>query len=645
MQSTQPSSTQSDPAAAELLILGAGSRSLTVGPASRAMDVDQGTINLEARTVEVSISSEFPVETEYGFEILDHTLESIIFTRMRDAPLLMDHDRSNQIGKVEAVWLTDDRRLRARIRFSRNARAEEVWQDLVDEIRTNFSLSYFAYEARPEREVDGDLYYRVTSWEPYEVSSVSVPADPTIGYGRSAPEKTHTLIIRGNLMSVETTPATPAVPAAVPALPGAGDHSRALQGLDPVKAERQRVQDITALGETHNQRALASEAISQGYSVTQMQSMLLGRIAPAALDAGNPPDGKRDLPNFMQPGQDTKKLGIKDEEIKTYSLMRAINAMATKDWSKAGFERSVSLAIADASKKDARGLYVPHEVIFSRQLEKKTPGKGGVLVDTDLRIDQFVDILRNKAMIGRLGARVLSGLRGDIAIPRKTSGTNFYWLDEDNEPDESDFDFSTMALTPKTIAGALAVTRRLRKQSSLSVEDLMRQDMIEGIAVAVDKAQISGTGLNNQPTGLLNQTGIPGATYDSSVDWGAIVDMETAIAAANADESNMAYLTSPTQRGAAKKTQVFANTGERLWNPDNTVNGYRAFATNQVPSDAWIFGDWSQVITALWGVVDINVDTAAKAGSDGLVLRIFQDVDTNARRLESFNVLRKKVTG
>lgn len=624
MESTQPLSTQSDPPdPSKILVIGGGSRALTSGPGSRSMLVEEGTINLEDRTVEVSISSEFPVETEFGFEILDHTLSSIIFTRMRDAPLLMDHDRGNQIGKVEEVWLSDDRRLRARLRFSRHDRGEEVWKDLVDKIRTNFSLSYFAYMAHPEREVDGALYYRVTSWEPYEVSSVSVPADPTIGYGRSAPE-THTLTIRGKSMSVEA-PEKPAVT------------------VDPAMAERQRAQDIYALGETHGQRELASKAIAEGFTVERMRSMLLDRLKPGApLEVPNG-NSNSDLPNFMQPGQNMRELGVKDEEIQSYSMMRAINAMATGNWKDAGFERSISLAIADASKKPARGMYVPHEVVFSRALEKKTASKGGVLVETDLRNDQFVDVLRNKAMIGRLGARVLSGLQGDLAIPRKTNGTNFYWLGEGDEPEFSDFDFSTMALTPKTIAGALAVTRRLRMQSSMSVENLMRQDMIEGIAVAIDQAQLTGTGLGNMPLGLLNQPGLQGATYDSAADWDDIVDMETAIAVANADESGMAYLTSPTQRGAAKKTQVFANTGERLWDRDNTVNGYKAYATNQVPSDAWIFGDWSQIITALWGVMDVNVDTAKLSGSDGLVLRVFQDVDTNVRRLASFNVLRKKL--
>lgn len=617
------------------------SRTLPSGPLSRSLAIDPETIDKEKRTVEVAISSEFPVQREFGIEVLDHSPESINLTRMNRAPLLDNHDRGRQIGVVEACWLGSDRRLRARVRFSRSKAAEEIWQDVLDGIRVNVSLSYLPHLMVPEYGPNGEERYRIISWEPYEVSSVSVPADPTVGVGRSSPEKT-LLTIKGKKMD-------PVIDETGADLDKGGnaEHQRSLlpaEPRDPLGPERKRVADIMALGDTHNQRSLAQQAVQAGYTVAQTQAMILQRMAPQSLSQSAADDQSRDLPNFKQPGQDMSKLGVKPEEIQSYSLMRAINAMATGNWKEAGFERSISLAIADASKKDARGLFVPHESLFQRQLEKKTPGKGGVLVETDLRIDQFVDTLRNKAMIGRLGARVLSGLQGDLAIPRKTSGTNFYWLDEDNEPEDSDFDFSTLGLSPKTIAGAIGVTRRLRKQSSLSVENLMRQDMIEGIAVAIDYAQLRGTGLNNMPLGLLNQPGLQGATYADKAEWDHIVDMETAIAEANADESGMAYLTSPTQRGKAKKTQVFANTGERLWQ-DNNVNGYRSFATNQMPSDAWLFGDWSQIITAMWGVLDINIDTAKKAGSDGVIMRIFQDVDTAARRLESFSCLRKAAAG
>lgn len=630
MPKNKASSTKSDPPF-ELL------RQFEGTPVSRDLELDLSSIDLERRTVEVAISSEYPVFREEiaGIEVLDHEPSSINLSRMPRAPLLDNHNRDAQIGRVEACWLDPDRRLRARVRFSKNPAAELIWLDVIDDIKVNVSLSYLVHIFVPEYGPDGAERFRAISWEPYEVSIVSVPADPTVGKGRSLSEK-HTTTVRGDRMDPENTEAqeqtTLDAQRSLPAIP-----------RDPVANERRRVADIMTLGETHGQRALANDAIQRGLTVEQTAAAILASSNPRPLEPNQPHDKARDLPSFLGPGQKMEELGVKPQELQSYSMMRAIEAMASGNWKHAGFERSISLAIADASKKEARGLFVPHETIFQRQLEKKTPGKGGVLVDTDLRIDQFVDTLRNKAMVGRLGARVLSGLVGDLAIPRKTNGTNFYWLDEDDEPDMSDFDFSTLNLAPKTIAGAIAVTRKLRKQSSMSVENLMRQDMIEGIAVAIDAAQLKGTGQNNQPLGLLNQTGLPGFTYDTAVDWDDIVDMETMIANANADESGMAYLTSPTQRGIAKKTQVFANTGERLWGADNTVNGYRAFATNQMPADAWLHGDWSQIITALWGVLDLNVDKSTKAGTDGLVLRIFQDVDTQARRLESFSCLRKKV--
>lgn len=631
MPKNKASSTKNDPPF-ELL------RQFEGTPVSRDLELDLSSIDLERRTVEVAISSEYPVFREEisGIEVLDHEPSSINLSRMPRAPLLDNHNRNAQIGRVEACWLDPDRRLRARVRFSKNPAAELIWLDVIDDIKVNVSLSYLVHVFVPEYGPDGAERFRAISWEPYEVSIVSVPADPTVGKGRSLSSETYITTVRGDRMDPENTEAqeqtTLDAQRSLPATP-----------RDPVANERRRVADIMTLGETHGQRALANDAIQRGLTVEQTAAAILASSNPRPLEPNQPHDKARDLPSFLGPGQKMEELGVKPQELQSYSMMRAIEAMASGNWKHAGFERSISLAIADASKKEARGLFVPHETIFQRQLEKKTPGKGGVLVDTDLRIDQFVDTLRNKAMVGRLGARVLSGLVGDLAIPRKTNGTNFYWLDEDDEPDMSDFDFSTLNLAPKTIAGAIAVTRKLRKQSSMSVENLMRQDMIEGIAVAIDAAQLKGTGQNNQPLGLLNQTGLPGFTYDTAVDWDDIVDMETMIANANADESGMAYLTSPTQRGIAKKTQVFANTGERLWGADNTVNGYRAFATNQMPADAWLHGDWSQIITALWGVLDLNVDKSTKAGTDGLVLRIFQDVDTQARRLESFSCLRKKV--
>lgn len=617
-------------------------------PLLRALTVVEGSIDVEKRTVEVAVSSEYPFRRWFGMEILDHSPESVDLTRLKNgAPLLDMHDESRQIGVVEDAWLDGDRKLRAKVRFSRSAAAEEVWQDVVDGIRRHISTRYMILEMVLESERDGVDTYRVTRWEPFEVSSVPIPVDPTVGVGRSLEAPQHTITVKETRMT--TAAKTPG--ADDNQTPSGTEQQRGATPAQPrddiLSQERQRVADITAMGDRFNQRSLALDAIQKGYGVDQVRAMILERINPQAAPAGGGNQG-RDIPNFaeQQRSVTAKGLGVTEDETKRYSLMRALEAAATNDWSKAGFERELSIAVADKLGTEARGFYVPHDMLMrayahhpmlQRGLEVGTAGKGGELVATDLRVDQFIDILRNRTVIARLGARMLSGLEGDVDIPKKVNGANFYWLGENEDVANSDFDLSTLGLTPKTIAGAIPVSRKLRKQSSMSVEAMIIDDLISGIGVATDLAQLSGDGLNNKPLGLLNQTGLGALEFPlAGIDWDAIVEMETKVATYNADDGALNYVTGVAQRGAAKKTQAFEGTGERIWTKGNEVNGYGAVATNQMPADTWLFGDWSQIVIGMWGVLDLKPDPYAQAASDGLVVRVFQDLDTNVRRPEAF---------
>lgn len=607
----------------------------------RSLAVDLTTIDKDARTVEVAVSSEYPVRRWFGMEVLDHSPEAVDLTRLRaGAPLLLQHNSwSGQIGVVDEAWLDSDRRLRARIRFSRSERAEEIWQDVIDGIRRNISVGYIPVEMVLERSADGLDHYRVTRWEPYEVSSVSVPADPTVGVGRSSDATTHTIIIRGTAMPR-------------PNEPHEDGQNRAQQQPAPastnapdlVATERQRIADIYALGDRFQQRDLATAAVQGGHSVDQFRAALLERQAPAApkpLQQPAPKPAERDLPGF-QKDVSARALGLNEKEMGEYSLMRAINAAADGDWSKAGLEREVSIALADTLKTEARGFYVPHDLLL-RGMSKGAAGKGGELVATELRLDQFVDILRNKTVMAQLGMRMLGGLVGDLDLPKKISGANFYWLGEGEEVNDSDFDLTTLPLTPKTIAGAIPVTRRLRKQAAKSIEALIIEDLVEGLGVAIDLAILRGSGLNNQPLGLLNQTGIPAITFDGpGITFGKAVDMRTKVATFNAASGALAYLTGVGQAGLAQQTEKFGGTGKLIWE-DGKVNGYRAEDTNQMPDDTWLFGDFSQIVMGMWGVMDLKVDPYKLAGSDGLVLRVFQDADTSVRRKESFCIATKAV--
>ena len=124
-------------------------------PLLRALTVVEDSIDQEARTVEVAVSSEYPFRRWFGMEILDHSPESVDLTRLKNgAPLLDQHNDWRQIGVVEDAWLDGDRKLRARVRFSRSAEAEVVWQDVVDGIRRHISTRYLIHEMVLERSDD-----------------------------------------------------------------------------------------------------------------------------------------------------------------------------------------------------------------------------------------------------------------------------------------------------------------------------------------------------------------------------------------------------------------------------------------------------------------------------------------------------------
>jgi hypothetical protein len=137
--------------------------------------------DVESRTFTIPVSSEAPVDRWWGTEILDHTDTAINMDRLRDgAPVLLDHDPTKQIGVVEGARV-NQQRLEATIRFSRSALGEEVMQDVIDGIRKNVSIGYRIDDLM---EVSKDTY-RATRWSPLEVTVTSVPADNSVGFGRS----------------------------------------------------------------------------------------------------------------------------------------------------------------------------------------------------------------------------------------------------------------------------------------------------------------------------------------------------------------------------------------------------------------------------------------------------------------------------
>lgn len=599
-------------------------RELNDDQQTRDFTVDLETLDVKKRTVEVAASSEYPVRRWYGDEILDHTKGAIRMKRMKNgAPVLDSHGHRSQVGVVMRFWLDGDKRTRAKLKFSRGSMGEEILQDIADSVRSHVSIGYIIHDIVLESRTEDMEVYRVLDWEPYEISMVSVPADPTVGVGRKFDNPSGGNNVAKKVPQVaddQRGTETPNQPVAVDAA--------------AIRAQEQtRIAEITAMGNQFGQSDIASRAITEDWTVDQTRKAIMETINPAATPSAPADTDSRD--GLAGIGD----AGITMRDLKGFSLMRAINAVATGNWKKAGLEREISLAMADLVGKESRGIYVPHAYLAMRLgLMEKATGKGAELVATDLMEEEFIDVLRNKALVGKLGAQMLTGLVGDADIPKKTAGANFYWLGEDEDADTSDFDLTTLPLTPKTIAGAVPVTRRMRKQSSLGVENFITKDLVEGIGVAIDHAAIVADGTLNTPTGLLNMTGVNAVVRPvGGMDWATVVAMESAVANQNADVSSMAYLTNATERGAMKVAEKSAGTAKFIWE-DGEVNGYRAEVSNNVSAATWLHGDFSQLIFGFWGVMDLQVDEAAKAASGGLVIRVFQDVDFQNRNPQAFSI-------
>jgi HK97 family phage major capsid protein/HK97 family phage prohead protease len=576
----------------------------------------------EDRTLEFPFSSELPVERWFGSEVLSHQADAVNLDRLNDgAPVLWNHDPGAVIGVVERAWVDGEKaRGMARVRFSRNELAQQIVADITDGILRNVSVGYAIREASPG--ADGQII--ATSWQPHEVSVVSVPADPTVGIGRSL------------------EPGAAAAPAAAtptPSLPPMEDQTQTLD-LEAVRAqaaadERARVAEIHGMTRRHGVENLAQELIERGVAVSDARAQVLDELekrgkqpaTPKAAAAAQPIGGSADI-------------GLTDKEVRSYSFLRAIRAQAFPNdreaWEAAGFEREVSEATQKASGKSARGFMVPDQIL-TRGLTAGSPTQAGDLIAQDFRADSFIELLRNRMALDSLGVTTMTGLTGPVAFPRQTGAATAYWVAEGGDVTESTPSVDQVNLSPKTLGGYTELSRRLIMQASVDAEQWVRTELATVLALEIDRAALYGTGTSNQPQGLKNVTGINtedfGAAQPTYIE---LVSMETKVAADNADIGSMAYLTNSTIYGGFKTTSKAGTEAIFVLEPGNTVNGYPVQRSNQVATGDVFFGVWSQLMVGLFGGLDLLVNPYALDKSGGVRVTALQDVDVAVRHPESF---------
>jgi HK97 family phage major capsid protein len=597
----------------------------------RTLEIDREALATRAEGEEripVSFSSDARVRQRFGLEVLDHSPGAVNMEYAKNGlPFLVAHSRGQLAGRVENIAFAGGRG-RGWLRTGRSPFAREIRQDIEDGIRPDLSVGYRVDELVLEGLDGDDKVYRATRWTPMEVSSEPIPADVSVGAYRNA-EALDEFPVK---ISDQSDPDTPEVRSTTMTEP-----ITAAAPVGVVQEPREtEAKLVAAAARTFKMESKLPEWIGRGLTLEQVRGEIEAEQVRAA--SATPPPGHVDL---------TPK------EERAYNPLAAIFAIADGKWERGGgLEKEVSDAVAQRMGRPPRSFYLPMNVRSVTGNVVGTPGLGGHAVETQLV--GFIDLLRARMKVRAMGATVMTGLKGNLAIPRQITANAVSWVGENPATGVglTALTLDQVTMTPKVAMGSTAYSRLAAHQTTPDVSALVLNDLALTAALAVDSAAINGTGSSNQPTGVRLTSGIntrPVGANGGALTWALLVGAETEIAVDNADVATMGWLTTPGVRGSAKTILKSATAGSHfLWSDDNKMNGYRAEVSTQVPSNltkgtsngichAAIFGDWSQLMIGEWGgALDVLVDPYKYADKGMVAVYSYLTVDVAVRQPSGF---------
>lgn len=614
----------------------------------RLEEVQQSGDELDA-----SFASEAPVGRPGGYtEILDCSPGAVDLSRAKDGlPLLSNHDPKVLVGRARGLHIAS-RRLRGMVSFFDTPAGRDTRTAVAGGHR-EVSIAYEILDSRDE----GGGVIRVTRWRPYEVSVVSTPADPTVGIQRS-----QRIIMDTNTNNQADGHDEP------------GSRSQRTAAAKRQAEYQARAAEIAGLAQRYAAQLKpedVQQAMERDADVLGLQALVLERMAPPKHTDTRGVPMRGDMPGIDP--QQREWAGL----VSGYSLQRAVlSRLDPTAYMRAGArEAEVSQEICRRSGIAAEGIMVPMEAMFAQQLSQLqrrdfsvgVSSEGGVTVATNIRPDLWTDLLLPRSAAIALGARVLSGLTGDLKMPKKAAGTTPGWTTEKGALSESGAAFGAVTLSPKRAGSFMEVSKQLLIQSSLPMEALLRDDLSETLLSEVDRVTLVGLAMG-EPRGIVNTSGIGaviGGTNGAQLAWSHVLDLEKAVANANGivTPSAVGYAINPSTQSWAKRTVKVAGT-DTLMIGDQPVdakgltvlNGYKCAVSTHVPANGTkgssgavcstvLFGDFSQAIIGIFGNgVDLVVDpyTIAVNGMVRIIANLY--VDIGVRRANSFATMTDALT-
>lgn len=642
------------------------------------------------RIVELAFSSEAPYSRIYTDqngdpvelkEILVHDKDAVDLDVLNDkASLLFNHEFDNHIGVVVpgSARIDEDGVGRALVKFSQVGQlANETYDKVKEGTMSKVSVGYTVLEGHAD--FSKGVYF-VTKWQPYEISIVSVPADSSVGVGRSLNTITDEPANNEENREVEVENKETEIKPEEEIRSEENQENKEPENEESPSDSGNSSSDSESIPQEVNPEETSSEEQPEENKPVETDELNTNTESERKEEAQ--PENKPEEEVFQRSAEDTEEIraigkhlnisedeiqrAIEDKEITVESFkQRALNINTeSKTFAKGKIkmtdtiktlENRFDLSAALRSLSQEKALNGA-EAEYSQEMARQAAQRGRAqrsnsvfvptsalspVVGTDIRHDSFVDLLLEKSVLGSLGVNTLTGLTAPISLPRmnKNATDAFGFVNENGEGALSEVAFDGVPMSMKTFTGAVAMSR----QSMLSMPNigaLVAEHLIKASRIKLEKLILGNEEVTNARAGLVKQLIDAGKVVKCGLTHKDFLVEIAKLTDAGVDEAQIALA----MRGA-----LAADLASTL--RDQAVAGYimengkianRPVHTSGVLAEGAILaGDFSALTIGEWAGLEIDVDTTSLRAKGGTAVRVWADLDWAVSNPDAIRVIQK----
>ena len=594
--------------------------------------------------------------------ILSHAPGAILGDWVKDGIVLRDNHGGDTVARLMPACVRNGKLGGDQILWGTSERAQVIKRDVESGVRRNLSVEgdWDDKDLELEGEKDGIPVIRAARWTPLAAAIVDVPADPLVGVARSNDTSTRT-----EETKIENKP-SPAVPVVAPVTRSKNIMTEQEQKEHDIQRSKENVEIFAMAREYNVPQEQVTEHIIKNKSLAEFQGIVLRDFAAkkAAADAAR----------VAAPVEKSKVSGlsgsVSPDKLAQFSLLRAVRGYARRLDSSIetvageddGLEREICqetlrLIRAQPAGKNysPSGLPIPWDLVMSNSKgtfarEFNIQGTASNIIKQDLHPEMLIDFLRAKLVLNELGITTLTGLVGDVLIPKQTGTATQGAVAESTATTESDPTFGQIKVSPKHIGSNTIISRQTMMQSTPSADMLVMNDLINGLARKIQTFGFHGTGANSQPVGLFTalSAGYQGyaAITEATVSGdGTPTYTELQAMMGTPEEADVDGTFKWCMRPKAHRylkgvgrvgTTGFVPIATGSPYTDAKVDDAACSCTTSLTSKYAAYGRWDSMLLAMWGAADLIVNPYTYANRGAVEITVLQSVDFGYRYLPAF---------